>query len=143
MPQKAIELILMRHLASYLPVPILLIDPTGNLLFYNKPAETIIGRRYEETGEISLEEWTRILLVTTKDGLPIPPEDRPLFIALRKHRAVHRTCQIRGLDGIFRDIEVTAFPLEGQEGRLLGAVAIFWELNFIGRMLKEKNWERS
>jgi hypothetical protein len=30
-------------------------------------------------------------------------------------------------DGVWRKIEVTAFPVEGQGGRHLGAVAIFWE----------------
>jgi hypothetical protein len=34
---------------------------------------------------------------------------------------------ITALDGIKRRIEVTAFPIEGQGGRHLGAVAILWE----------------
>jgi hypothetical protein len=34
---------------------------------------------------------------------------------------------IRGLDGVARQIEVTAFPLIGQGGHRLGGVAIFWE----------------
>jgi hypothetical protein len=34
---------------------------------------------------------------------------------------------IQGLDGVPRRIAVTAFPLEGQGERHLGAVAIFWE----------------
>jgi hypothetical protein len=33
MPQQAIEVILMRQLASYLAMPIFLVDPGGNLLF--------------------------------------------------------------------------------------------------------------
>jgi hypothetical protein len=36
---------------------------------------------------------------------------------------------IRGLDGIERDIEVTAVPIHGQGGRKLGAFAIFWEMD--------------
>jgi hypothetical protein len=35
--------------------------------------------------------------------------------------------RIQGLDGIWRMIEVTAFPIIGQGDRHLGAVAIFWE----------------
>ena len=34
---------------------------------------------------------------------------------------------LRGLDGTRRHVEVTAFPLVGQAGRFLGAVALFWE----------------
>ena len=36
MLQKAIEVILMRQLASYLAMPIFVVDPDGNLLFYNR-----------------------------------------------------------------------------------------------------------
>ena len=57
MAQKAVELILMRQLASYLAVPIFLVDPDGNLLYYNEPAERLLGRRYDETGEMPAAEW--------------------------------------------------------------------------------------
>jgi hypothetical protein len=32
------------------------------------------------------------------------------------------------MDGTLREIEVTAFPLIGQAGRFIGAVAFFWEV---------------
>jgi PAS domain-containing protein len=128
MSQQAIEVILMRQLASYLAMPIFLVDPSGDLLFYNEPAEVLLGHRYEEMGEMPLAEWTRIFQPTSEDGSPLPPEVLPLTIALQQHRAAHLVFQIRGLDGVHRKIEVTAFPLEGQGGRHLGAVAIFWEV---------------
>lgn len=131
MPQKDVEVILMRQLASYLAMPIFLVDPAGNLLFYNEPAEALLGRRFDETGEMPLEEWSTIFTPTVEDGSPLPPEALPLVIALQKHRAAHRVFCIRGLDGISRRIEATAFPLEGQGGRHLGAVAIFWEVNHL------------
>jgi PAS domain-containing protein len=128
MPQQAIEVILMRQLASYLAMPIFLVDPAGDLLFYNEPAEALLGHRYEETGEMPLVEWAQIFQPTSEDGSPLPSEALPLAIALQQHRAAHLVFQIRGLDGMHRTIEVTAFPLEGQGGRHLGAVAIFWEV---------------
>jgi len=128
MPQQAIEVILMRQLASYLAMPIFLVDPAGNLLFYNEPAEALLGHRYEETGEMPLVEWTQLFQPTSEDGSPLPPEALPLVIALQQHRAAHLAFRIRGLDGVPRNIEVTAFPLEGQGGRCLGAVAIFSEV---------------
>jgi PAS domain-containing protein len=128
MPQHAIEVILMRQLASYLAMPIFLVDPGGNLLFYNEPAEALLGHRYEATGEMSLAEWAQIFQPTSADGSPLSPEALPLVIALQQHRAAHLAFQIRGLDGVHRMIEATAFPLEGQGGRHLGAVAIFWEV---------------
>ncbi len=127
MPQQAIEVILMRQLASYLAMPIFVVDPAGNLLFYNEPAEALLGRRYEETGEMPVEEWSRIFQPTTADRSPLPSEALPLVIALQQRRAAHLAFQIRGLDGVSRQLEVTAFPLDGQGGRHLGAVAIFWE----------------
>jgi PAS domain-containing protein len=127
MAQKAVELILMRQLASYLAMPIFLVDPEGNLLYYNEPAERLLGRRFDETGEMPLAEWSTVFTPTAEDGSLIPAEEVPLTIALQKWHAAHRTLSIRGLDGVVRRIAVTAFPLEGQGRRRLGAVAIFWE----------------
>ncbi len=127
MAQKAVELILMRQLASYLAVPIFLVDPDGNLLYYNEPAERLLGRRYDETGEMPAAEWATAFAPAAEDGSPLPPEELALSIALQKWHPAHRALLIRGLDGVARRIAVTAFPLEGQGRRRLGAVAIFWE----------------
>jgi PAS domain-containing protein len=125
--QKAVELILMRQLASSLAMPIFLVDPGGNLLFYNEPAEQLLGSRYDETGEMSVGQWSSLFTPIGEDGAPLPGEALPLNIALHKHRAAHLAFWIRGLDGLSRKIGATAFPLEGQGGRQLGAVGIFWE----------------
>ena len=53
-----IQIILMRQLAGYLSVPMFLVGPNGDLLFYNEPAETILGRRFDETGTMSAKEWS-------------------------------------------------------------------------------------
>jgi PAS domain-containing protein len=127
MSQKAVELILMRQLASSLAMPIFLVDPAGNLLFYNEPAEQLLGSRYDETGEMSVGQWSSLFTPIGEDGAPLPGEALPLDIALHKHRAAHLAFWIRGLDGVSRKIGATAFPLEGQGGRQLGAVGIFWE----------------
>ena len=128
MAQKAVEIILMRQLASYLAMPIMLFDPDGNMLFYNEPMEGILGQRYDETGEMTLDEWYALFEVTDEEGTPMAREDRALVIALEKQRAAHRVMWIRKKpDGVRRKLEITAFPLEGQGGRHLGAVVISWE----------------
>jgi PAS domain-containing protein len=127
MSQRGVELILMRQLASSLAMPIFLVDPSGNLLFYNEPAEQLLGSRYDETGEMSASEWSRLFVQIGEDGSTVPGEALPLSIALHKHRAAHLAFWIRGLDGVSRKIGATAFPLKGQGGRQLGAVGIFWE----------------
>jgi PAS domain-containing protein len=128
MPQRAVEIILMRQLASYLAMPMLLFDPQGNLIYYNEPAETIIGRRFDETGEIPLEEWYATIEPTAEDGSPLPLEAIPLVIALHTRQAAYRALWLRMPDGSQRKVESTVFPLEGQGGRDLGAVAIFMGL---------------
>jgi PAS domain-containing protein len=128
MPQQEIEVILTRHLASYLAIPIFLVDPEGNLIYYNEPAEGILGRRFEETGEVHVGVWSTVFTPTDANGAPLPPESLPLVIALTKRRPDHRSFWIRGLDGKKRHIEVTALPLIGQTGRILGAISLFWEL---------------
>ena len=127
MAQQPVELILIRQWASYLTLPIFLAGVDGNLLYYNEPAEALLGRRYDEAGEMPIAELASIFVTTDEDGSPLATEALPLSIALLKHRPAHRRYRIRGLDGIWRLIETTAFPLEGQGGRHLGAVAIFWE----------------
>ena|SRR5215510_14585376 len=128
MAQKEIEVILTRQLASYLAMPIIIIDSAGTLLFYNEPAEVILGRRFEETGELSVDEWMHALVMTDEQGTPLAPDTRPLLIALTERRPTHCDMWIQGLDHVRRHIEVTAFPLIGQAGGHLGAVGIFWEV---------------
>ena len=127
MPQQEIEMILVRQLASYLAMPIFVVDPEGTLVFYNEPAESLLGRRFEETGEMPMSEWSTIFEPTDETGVPIAPNEVPLAIALTERRPAHRGLWIRGLDNVQRHLEVTGFPLIGQANRYLGAIAIFWE----------------
>ena len=122
-----VELILMKQLASYLALPIFLVDPVGTLLYYNEPAELLLGKRYDETGEMPLEEWGTVFAPTDSNGVPMAPEDLPLAIAVQQGHPAHGQFSITGLDGVARDLSVTALPLVGQSNRNLGAVAIFWE----------------
>ena len=47
-----IEIILNRQLADCLSIPVFITDTAGDLIFYNEPAEQILGKRFEETGEM-------------------------------------------------------------------------------------------
>jgi PAS domain-containing protein len=127
MNQQEIEVILARQLADYLALPVFLVDPEGDLLFYNEPAERILGHRYLESGPLPAQEWSTIFQPVDEAGSALPPERLPLMIALREGRPAHRAFWIHGLDGVRRRIEVTAFPLIGQSNRNLGAIALFWE----------------
>jgi PAS domain-containing protein len=122
-----IEVILTRQLASYLTMPILIVDPEGDLVFFNEAAEPILGRRFDETGTIRRGEWSAIFQPMNDDGTPLQREEQPLFVATEHRRPCHHSSWIRGLDGVLRHIEGVAFPLLGQAGRFLGAAGVFWE----------------
>ena len=126
MPQYEIEIILFRQLATSLAMPIFIVDPDGTLIFYNEPAEAVLGRRFEETGELGTKEWAAMFSPTDDQGRPLPRESLPLSIALERRRPAHVRLWIRGLDHVPRHIEVTALPLIGQSQRFLGVAAIFW-----------------
>ncbi len=128
MTQQEIETILARQLASYLVMPIFIVDPAGALIFYNEAAETILGRRFDETGVMPFQEWTRIFTPTDQAGVLLAPEELPLAIVVHERRPAHRDFWICGLDNIRRHIEVTSFPLIGEANRSLGGLAIFWEV---------------
>ena len=128
MLSKEVEVILTRHLASCLAMPLFIVDPVGNLAFYNESAEALLGKRFEETGELSAQEWATMFNPTNQDGTAVKTEELPLMIALEKRQPAYRDFWIRGLDGMSRHIGVTAFPLIAQGDRFLGGVAIFWEL---------------
>lgn len=127
MPQQEIEVILARHLSEYLLMPIFIVNPAGDLIFYNEPAEAVLGQNYSETGTMPASQWSTIFHPVDAQGNPIPPEELPLMIAIHERHPAHKIIWIRGLDGIMREIEVTAFPLVGQADRFLGGMAIFWE----------------
>jgi PAS domain-containing protein len=127
MSQQEIEVILSRHLAEYLAMPIFIVNPDGDLIFYNEPAETILGTRYNETGAMPASEWATIFQPIDQEGKPLPPEDLPLVIAITQRHPAHKVFWIRGMDKNMREIEVTALPLVGQADRFLGGIAIFWE----------------
>ena len=128
MTQKEIEVILARQLAEYLDLPIFIVDPNGDLLYYNEPAELILGSRYIETGPMAANELADIFKTVDQDGQPLKSEHLPLVKALTRQQPAHGSFWIEGLDGALRKIAVTAFPIIGQANRFLGAIAIFWEV---------------
>lgn len=122
-----IEIILSRQLADCLTIPVFLTDPDGNLLFYNEPAEELLGKRYEETGRMPVEVWSTIFKPVDQNGKVIPPEELPLVKTLKDRHPAHGTFWIESLQGEKNKISVTAYPLIGRPDRFLGAIAIFWK----------------
>ena len=124
-----IQIILTRQLAGYLSVPTFLVDPKGTLLFYNEPAEVLLGRRFDETGAMPAEEWSTDFAPVDEEGRPVPPADVQLMIALDERRPGYRRFFIHGLNGVPPHLEAVAIPILAIQGEFLGAVALFWELS--------------
>jgi hypothetical protein len=121
-----IELILSRQLAECLAMPVFLTDTVGNLLFYTEPAENILGKRYEDTGEMSVEEWGTVFKNRDDGGNPIPSDELPLVKTLVNRLPYHKTFWIESLQGTAERISVTSYPIIGRPETFLGAIAIFW-----------------
>ena len=128
MPAYPIEIILNRQLADCLSIPVFITDTAGTLIFYNEPAEQILGQRYEETGEMPVEVWGTIFKPVDETGKPLAPDDLPLVKTLRNCCPYHKVFLIQSLKGAIEKISVTSYPIMGRAGDFLGAVAIFWEL---------------
>jgi PAS domain-containing protein len=122
-----VELILIRHLASRLAVPVFVVDRAGDLVFFNEPAEAVLGRRFEVIRSMPFDDWTTAFL-PTDGGNALSVDELPLVVALRQGVPAHRTFAIKAGDGARRMIEATAFPLLATGNDLVGAVAMFWEV---------------
>ncbi len=125
--QKNLILILARDLASKLATPMFIADAGGNLVFYNEPAEQILGRKYSERYEVSPEDWTKLLEPTDMDGNSLELDQVPPGIALMHREPAHAQVRITGLDRVPRTVSVTAFPLFARAEEFVGVLAIFWE----------------
>lgn len=126
--QKSLVLIRAREVATNLAIPVALLDPEGTIVFYNEAAEELLGRTYEEAGELSSAEWVGAWTPADTDGRPLSMHELPVGQALLERRSHHRVVHYTGFDGVRRAIELTAFPLIGREQELYGAMAIFWHL---------------
>ncbi len=107
--------------------PIWIAGTRGQLLYYNEPAEALLGKRFDEAGEMRLQDLPKIFETTTPEGKPISEDDLPLGKALRQRQPAHLRVRITALDGQTRLLDITAVPLLVQGGHYLGAMAMFWE----------------
>ena len=122
--QKPLELILARNLMTSLSTPGFLSDEAGAVIFYNEAAGQLLGKRFEELGELAANVWDTIGPFDSA-GERVPIDDLPLTVALRDGCPAHARVRIRSFSGAEQEIEVSALPIvTGQGSR--GAMAFFW-----------------
>jgi PAS domain-containing protein len=124
--QRPVELILARQLASSLAVPALLVDSSGDTLFFNEQAESIFARRFDEIEAFGFEKRTTVLEPSRADGGPLPVGELPGMLAMRDRRPAHAALNVHGFDGVTRPVEATAVPVESASGHVLGALVVLW-----------------
>ena len=125
---KSLPLILARGFAANIATPVTVMDELGRLVFFNEPAERLLGRRQAEVGELAPHDWWQIFRVERLDGGEVRLDDMPVGIAHRQRCPAHDTLAFTTPTGDRHEIEVTAFPLLGRDEGYFGVVAVFWEL---------------
>jgi PAS domain-containing protein len=123
-PTQPLDLILARNLVSVLETPAFLVDSERVLVFYNEAAGALLGKRFEETGRLSREQWNEIGPVDA-DGQPIVGDDLPLSVAMREGRPAHGRFNICTDTRQVVEVETSAVPLVSG-GQFHGAMVVFW-----------------
>ena len=126
--QPDLVLIVARSFATKLATPAIIIDARGDLIYFNDAAAEVLGRPYLDIGELPASHWQELFQPRTLDEEPLLPEQTPGGVALREQRPVHGSFAFQGLDGLEREITVTAFPLFSHPDEIVGVMSIFWEL---------------
>ena len=124
---KNLILILAREFASKLAIPMVMIDADANVVFFNEPAEELLGTSFAEAAQLSEPEWERLMRACDLDGNPLSLAQMPVGVALHEMRPVHLSFTLNE-----RLVDATAFPLLASRTELVGAVALFWERNGAG-----------
>ena len=103
-----------------LPVAVYCADADGRLTFYNDAAAALWGVR----PPLGDPDWLRSWPIETPDGGPVPPERRPIRLALRGAAADGgRVVAVRA-DGTRVPVQPLHAPLLGADGAVVGAVAV-------------------
>ena len=125
--QHDLVLILARNFASHLATAVFLVDAEGAVVYFNEAAERLLGTRFVEGRGMTREEYTDLFEVSDEHGDRIPVMGTPIGVAIGQLEPAHMKLTLRGVDGVRRPIEATAFPLLAHADELVGAIAIFWE----------------
>ena len=125
-PQRHIALILARDLASNVATAMLLVDADGDLVYFNEPAERILGRPYAEA-QMSRVDLAKAFKPVDESGTPVPIQDLPLRTAFRTGVPSRGELWIEAATGRRVHLEVVGIPLFAQVGQLVGGLAVFWE----------------
>lgn len=124
---KHLVLILARDLAANVASPMLIVDADATLVYFNEPAEALLGDSFARTGEIAIADWGERWQLEHLDGSRYSREHFPLATAMLEHRPAHDSVRFTAADGVRRTVTVAAYPLLSRSDEYTGAVMLFWE----------------
>ncbi len=115
-----------RDLLDALPAAIYTTDAHGNVTFFNRAAALLAGRE----PVIGEDEWCVTWRLYHPDGTPLPHEQCPMALALRRNEP------IRGIEAVAERPDGTRLaimphptPLRDQAGNLIGAVNMLLDIS--------------
>jgi PAS domain-containing protein len=120
-------LIQARNLITNLALPAFLTNSDGRLLFFNDAAAALLGRRFEEVGQMPQEEWAREIGPYDDEGKPLAVDHLPLATAVRDGHPTQGRFHVRLEGSALREVEVSALPLL-EPGFYEGALVVFWPI---------------
>jgi PAS domain-containing protein len=121
---RPLELILARNLVSLISLAAVLVDVDGQIVFYNAAAAELMGRRFEDAGAMSREEWSARYGPVDEQGAALAPDELPLAVAVREGRPAYARLRVRAERGLV-EVEAGALPLLAPAG-YHGAMVFFW-----------------
>ena len=101
-------------------------DQKGTIIFINKKAEKMLGRKsYEVMGKV----FSETILKEKEDGTPVPTEDRPINVALADGTVSPMTTPYYYVrkDGTRFPVAVTATPII-LDKKIIGAIEVFRDI---------------
>jgi PAS domain-containing protein len=128
MESQPIELIIARNLMAAVELSAFIVDPDGMIVFFNDAAGKLIGRRFEDVGPLTREQWGSEFGPYDEFGKLLPTDGLPLTAALREGLPANGRFRVRPKDGDLIEVEVSALPLVTAYG-FEGAIVVFWQAN--------------
>jgi PAS domain S-box-containing protein len=115
----------LRQVLDALQAAVYMTDAAGKITYVNRAAVELVGRE----PNIGQDEWCVTYRLFTPEGEELPPDERPLAIALREKRPVQA---FEGLvqrpDGILCPLLLYPTPIRDSQGELIGAVNMLVEI---------------
>lgn len=121
---RPVELILARNLISGISLAALLCDADGTIVFFNDAAGELLGQRFDETGSLSLDEWT-LTFGAAECRRAGADDNGPLSRAVRDGLPVHNRICLRARNE-HSEVELSTVPLCTVEG-FKGAIILLWQ----------------